>query len=686
MSRILFPVIVLFSVAVCSTASAGTTRVPQDDPDLQHALAFAADGDTIVISKGKYHGPFQAANVDDLTIRGKGKVVLQSAVGDALTITNANRLTLKNVRLRSDTGDGLFLDTVAGAEIRGVRVESASGIGIVTDASSSLHLEKCSVKNVTDGIWLIGFAGLIRKCAVRNVDGSAILLTGGGHVVERCKLSAATNGVYVAPPLSPMEHALVTENSIKDVEVGVFLTAGAIETSVTRNRIKRASDSGVRQASSTPGTVIESNKVAKCGTGIELAQDSAICTRNSVKGCTTAGISLPAAATSNVVHANRIRGGAGPHFVVDGISNSLLENDGESITGAAVNLNVLSGNFIANLILAPVRVPQDFATIQAAIDSGDGLKIVISAGDYDEALSISGSTGHALVAKGNGPVRIHGGNSPALTVNNSESVSLEGLRLDTNGADVLVMTDVRDSTVTDCRITAADDDAVVIGGGSAIRFERCVLDAKLVGVDVDSLACSWIDCDVKSGTFGMQLVGNHHLIENCTFHDNGSNALQVGHTAVTDTIGVIVRGCTITNSGNKFARFTDSAVGCLFAENRCDGSVETGITIDDSSLLHAIVRNRFDHTGGNALEVRGAPNRFDANEIRNAGLHGANTDGAINALNTWTRNVIVKSSANGFNLQGMGSILIANRASQSGGNSISDDHPDVNYRTANSFE
>ncbi len=680
-------VLASFLVSI-APAFAGTIRVPQDNPDLQNALNIAVDHTTIVISKGTYVGPFTVGNIDDLTIRAKGKVVLRAnGPGDALTITNVNGLTLSKLRFRTASGDGLHLDTVTNGAILGCRGQDVEFTAFSTDSCTALRFEKCSVKRANDGMYIDGKAILVRNCKLSRVDGTLILLRGDEHVVERCKLSdAVNNGIDVGSALHIARLCLVTGNKIRGVAFGVNVGDLADWTTIVGNKIKDSLFIAIRTKSANPGTVVDGNSIKNALYGISLGASQVIVTRNTVKNCATGGIAADVGSGENLIHGNVVRGGAGPHFLLDGNANSLLENDGETLGGANVALNVFSGNtfevFASNPI---VRVPQDFATIQGAITaSAPGVRVVIAAGTYDEALSIQSTQNVELVAKGNGPVRIRGGASPAVAVTDSTSVLLEGLQLSSDSAAALEIDQSTSVRVSDCRIEATGDNAAEVTQTTAARFESCSINASSVGVILHGAACSLVDCDVTSGSFGVDLLGDDMVVEGCRIHDCGSNGLQIGASGAPDTRRSLVRGCKITNVANKFARYRTSATDGLFADNRCKNSVETGVTIDTSSVEHVLLRNRLTRAGTDAIFYESARCRFDANVITRAGANGATVDSAA-FDNLWTHNRISKCAANGFQLGNSTTVLIANTATQSGGNSIHDDHPESNIRLANSF-
>ena len=107
---------------------ADTIRVPQDFASILQASKAATDGDTILISGGSYAETLGIENITGLTLRDKGKVVLEATgSGFALAVSNAFDLLLSNLRFE---GGGF-----------GVRVMNSEGISV----------SKCRLRTATRG-------------------------------------------------------------------------------------------------------------------------------------------------------------------------------------------------------------------------------------------------------------------------------------------------------------------------------------------------------------------------------------------------------------------------------------------------------------------------------------------------------------------------------------------------------
>src|SRR5437762_13200479 len=99
-------------------ATAGTIRVPQDEPTIQAAVDAAAPGDTVLVDRGTYPGPVVVpAAKTGLTIRGvdRNAVVLDGGdVRDNGIVVHADDVTLQNLSAHNYLANGFYWEDVSG--------------------------------------------------------------------------------------------------------------------------------------------------------------------------------------------------------------------------------------------------------------------------------------------------------------------------------------------------------------------------------------------------------------------------------------------------------------------------------------------------------------------------------------------------------------------------------------------
>ena len=120
----------LIVVVLAARVPAQTVHlVPQEHPTIQEAVDAAANGDTILVSKGPYLETVTVTGFSNLLLRAKGKVIISPTAGA-----------------------GLVLDGCSDCTVQGFRVEGGVD-GFRLTASHDCVLKKCQ----TEGTTLHGF-------------------------------------------------------------------------------------------------------------------------------------------------------------------------------------------------------------------------------------------------------------------------------------------------------------------------------------------------------------------------------------------------------------------------------------------------------------------------------------------------------------------------------------------------
>lgn len=231
-------------------------------------------------------------------------------------------------------------------------------------------------------------------------------------------------------------------------------------------------------------------------------------------------------------------------------------------------------------------VPDDYATIQAAIDAAsEGAVIHVKAGSYHENLKINKSI--SLIGAGYGSVFVDGNSSEGYRVPcriHCGNVSVSGFTFRDGWAGVHLMDDVNYCNVTSNQLLN-NDYGIMVGGGSGNRLTRNLIDSKENG-------------------YGISLAGaSNNLIQANYIHSSAEGI------AVTDDLHSPEQ--VITSQGNKIlgntlVNLTDKAVWFKFTkENLMVGNNITNCAVGLAIMLtdnNTVYQNNF---FGNAKQAAG---------------------------------------------------------------------------------
>lgn len=322
-----------------------------------------------------------------------------------------------------------------------------------------------------------------------------------------------------------------------------------------------------------------------------------------------------------------------------------------------------------------LRVPKDFATIQAAVDaanSGDTIRIakgtyfenvVVPVGKND--LTIRGSGPATIVdARPFGPV----GSGPALEVT-AEGFRLENLTarfaLGFTPSVIRIIGD--DAIVRRVRVYGGDDQGLVVIGERA-RVERCTVRGGDLGIFVVGNDSSVRDCVVSNvSEMGIGVSGSQVLVRGCKVTNAGETAIATSGFDVTveknrvvgtgddaiivstdhaRAIGNVIRH----SAGSHGGLVVDAATSGLIAKNvmsDCDGPA---LAVLPSSSAIDVVGNRALRCGRADL----AAFVFEGNDcsvVNNRALDSAGDGFVVTALgNELTKNVALRSALDGFDV------------------------------------
>jgi parallel beta-helix repeat protein len=297
----------------------------------------------------------------------------------------------------------------------------------------------------------------------------------------------------------------------------------------------------------------------------------------------------------------------------------------------------------ALLLLAPLaaadtlHVPQDFATIQAAVDaSADGDTIVVHKGTYSEAVVVTGKTG--LLISGSGKPLIDGtGSEDALTLVGCSNVEVRGLRLTGGSVSDLHVTDSQQLELHHCTIGEAAQIAIFIEGSSEVQVHHNTL----VGA-----GAGWPEAGVRAGDSDHVTVEHNTIsffIDGVRFFSDsapgaGADDSTIGHNVIHDLwhAGIEAYG-----------------TGLQIEQNKITDSGEDGIWLDadDATLTH----NKVSQVGDTGILVfDGEGNVIDHNTVSKAAFHGISSSATATGTALIGNKVTSSGSTASLSLEGPG--------------------------------
>lgn len=302
---------VAFAALVCvAPAFAATIRVPADHPTVQAAVDAAVAGDVVQIAKGRYSGAVVIDGKTGITLKGKGKPVLDAQQAEAPVI---------EVRDSS----GILLD--------GLVLENSASRGVVVTGSSDVGIQRCAVRRVSgDGIRLeeTAEAGVVTKNRIDDVGDDGISVAGERHRVEKNRIRRADDD-------------------------GIDITGS--DNVVAKNRISVTGDEGMQLDGDR--NRIEKNRISGADAdGIDVEGSDNTIVGNKVTRSASDGIEVEESpenerfATRNVFEGNRVTRSGDYGFKVETGGNTFRRNkaskngDGDLLDESGTGTNVYEGN------------------------------------------------------------------------------------------------------------------------------------------------------------------------------------------------------------------------------------------------------------------------------------------------------------------------------------------------------
>jgi hypothetical protein len=190
-------VAVLSFFMIAPAASMAVDRVVGTTAEFSDALEAAVAGDQILLRPGVYGGDHYRANLRQVVIRSldPNNPAIFDGGGNAIQLSDAQRVTIQDLEFRNQTGNGLNIDDGASFDT----------------PSTEITLRNITVRDIAtpgnrDGIKLSGVTGfLIDGVRVHNwgTEGSAVDMVGCHHGLIQNSLFAHTSAAHAGTTLQP---------------------------------------------------------------------------------------------------------------------------------------------------------------------------------------------------------------------------------------------------------------------------------------------------------------------------------------------------------------------------------------------------------------------------------------------------------------------------------------------------
>ena len=266
---------------------------------------------------------------------------------------------------------------------------------------------------------------------------------------------------------------------------------------------------------------------------------------------------------------------------------------------AALAALLVSGAMSATAVT--LLVPQDHATIQAAVDAAQaGDVILVAKGTYDPFV-VDGKTGITLKGKGKPEVDATGMAAPAAAVLNSSGIVLEGFVFrspdDVGEADGVLVLSSTDVTIRKCTIEDIGSDGIRSSDSSGLLIEKCTIQrTSSDGIEFDEDDALLLPPPTASiirknkflniGDDGIDLDGNGHLVEKNTVDDTGSAGIKV-----------------------------EGGPNNVVEKNKIRNAGDRGVNVEGDDNL--VVRNKISDGNSDGIRARGTRNLYEKNKIKN---------------------------------------------------------------------
>ncbi len=645
---------VLGSFAV---AHAGVVRVPQDQATISQGVAAAQPGDVVRVSAGTYADTVDITSRNDLTIEAKGKVVLDATGHDvAIAIHDADRITIRGLDIRGAATSGIVANDCSGLSIERCRVRDSADVSISVTAARASRIERCKSLGAETGFDVAGVGVRVVACRAREANALGFRLGGTDCVMESCRATRCGTGFQLVAAGS----CLLTACRCDEIHAnGVALGDDTGDSVIRGCRIRDVGGFGIDLEQDALHCVIESNEIAGSGlSGIHVAGDESTIRRNVLTSCGADGIECdPSTAARDLLLENKIRNPA--HAGVR-LAGELVTSIFDRVKGAPDGRIVKEVDAPVVIVVEPpkgkppatIRVPQDHATVQEAIDVAQpGDVIEVAAGTYPGNVDLTGVAGVVLRARGKVVLQ------PTATVTLSaafdtrvigftiESASSLAVRIQKSNGAALIDCDVRPGPAT--ALFVASSDVVV---------DRCELGGKvrLLG---NAIVLRGSDVFGAQGN-AVEIVAVQSIVEDCELRDATGNGVDLSTTS-DSLFANAITGNKLRNVSAGVVVETPAPV-LLVEKNKFVGGANGGVVLTDSADAVMVIDNKMLDSVAAGVSSAGKFSVIAFNRVVGGQLGIAL--GASAAFALANGNVLTNSAVAAIELAGQDNAVIANRS------------------------
>lgn len=300
-------------------ARAATVNVQPGTGTLQAAIDAAADGDTLVLAPGTYVGGVTVNGKNNLSIRGRGTVVIDAAGAQTgLNIRNVNGLRVERIKIINAGSDGIYTSDCANVSLSRCTIDNSSGSGNdsgieIAGAQDGVTIDRCTFVKWSYGIYLSSTTddprATFTRCKVQGgVDSETITVYDkntviSGNVITGPKDAPSGYGVYLGRQASG---CTVERNRVSYVSDPGITTLSAT-TNIERNSIRNVAGVGI-QVNGGPGNTITRNTVKNSGGAAFNVTDAGnTFTKNAASGTTSVDLQSSVLESENTYSKNKFR-------------------------------------------------------------------------------------------------------------------------------------------------------------------------------------------------------------------------------------------------------------------------------------------------------------------------------------------------------------------------------------------
>ena len=298
---------------------------------------------------------------------------------------------------------------------------------------------------------------------------------------------------------------------------------------------------------------------------------------------------------------------------------------------------------------AEIRVPQDAATVQAAVDQAQaGDEIVVRRKKYKERVTIAGRTD--LTLRGGGATLDAQSDGVCLRIENSTGIVVSGFAFNNGGGGGVVVATSSDVEVSDCKVAGTFT-------GSGIDVKRCT-DVRVLRNRISKISSDGIEI----GGFYGDPVGS----DDCVVEGNSIKKAEGS--------GIVVRGSRNTVHDNTITASDSWSISLWDTDGAGDDNLVTGNVVRKSGFGGVrIAGNRATCTENKVLKCdfngfsieEGTGHALTANFAKSAQNDGYHIEPEASGC-VLRNNVVVKATDDGFNIRGDGNLLEDNESVKAG--------------------